>query len=92
MGIDPFDCPTPSEMGDHHLPLEQGDVTWHHGWLQHGAPPARTQRLAFTASYFMDGALVLPAVELEDVPSYADWLADLECGALAQHAELPLLP
>lgn len=94
LGIDPLDCPGPGrEFGDHHAPLEEGDVTWHHGWIQHGAPPvARGEgRLAFTASYFVDGALVVPPIEIEDAPSFSDWLQDLHPGDLAEHPQLPLL-
>ena len=52
----------------------------------------RGPRLAFTASYFMDGALVMPPKELEDSPSYAEWLSELDYGAPAEHPLLPLLP
>ncbi|CAK9107102.1 Hypothetical protein SCF082_LOCUS49865 [Durusdinium trenchii] len=93
MGIDPLSCPGPEDFGEHHVPLEEGDVTWHHGWVQHGAPALTkgVSRMAFTASYFADGALVMAPAETEDAPSFTSWLRDLRPGDQAEHPELPLL-
>jgi len=93
LGIDPLNCPGPGPDWDHHAPLQEGDVTWHHGWIQHGAPPLMKgeSRLAFTVSYFVDGALVVPPLEMEDAPSFSDWLQDLRPGDMAEHEKLPLL-
>eukprot|EP00913_Durusdinium_trenchii_P027106 g25437.t1 len=72
---------------------QEGDVTWHHGWVQHGAPALTkgVSRMAFTASYFADGALVMAPAETEDAPSFTSWLRDLRPGDQAEHPELPLL-
>lgn len=96
LGIDPYDVPSPGEFGDHHAPLNLGDATWHHGWVIHGAPPLGQNappegRLAYTASYFADGALALPAAEEpEDVPSFQAWIDEVEPGYPLEHPLLPI--
>lgn len=50
-------------------------------------------RLAFTASFFVDGTSILPDLSLlhdEDQESYQEWVLDVGTGNLAQHACLPL--
>eukprot|EP00929_Paragymnodinium_shiwhaense_P090193 TRINITY_DN50379_c0_g1_i1.p1 TRINITY_DN50379_c0_g1~~TRINITY_DN50379_c0_g1_i1.p1 ORF type:complete len:299 (+),score=46.81 TRINITY_DN50379_c0_g1_i1:83-979(+) len=95
LGLSYDDVPPPDEYGDHHAPLALGDVTWHHGWIMHGAPTVRQGsdgRMAFTASYFADGALIAPvAGEMEDLPSYEAWIHDMEEGMQAAHPLLPLV-
>jgi len=88
----------PGQSGTHHAPLEVGDATWHHGWTVHGAsaievPPsdAGRGRLAYTATYFADGALALyTATQMEDIPSYEDWLSQVDPGTPAEHELLPI--
>ncbi|KAF8057287.1 hypothetical protein HT031_006095 [Scenedesmus sp. PABB004] len=84
--------------------MDVGDVSWHHGWALHGAPPqppGTAPRLALALSFFADGARLLartrdPSVHQhmlhdEDAESYAPWLHDLRDGAPARHALLPLV-
>lgn len=84
--------------------MEVGDVSWHHGWLLHYAPPQPLKsapRMALAVSYFADGARVRGAAWsaedcfLEDQESYADWLGPgpgkLQPGAVARHVLLPLV-
>ena len=74
-----------------------GDVSWHHGWLLHGAPEnGGADRTAVAVSFFADGSRLVDAAALacvndEDSPSYDAWLGDLEPGARAAHALLPLV-
>jgi hypothetical protein len=95
---------------DSHGAMALGDVSAHHGWLLHAAPAAADgdasassaePRIAFTASYFVDGAAVLPDALGEggpggrdgfdeDADSYAGWVAALPDGALAAHEAVPL--
>ncbi len=84
--------------------MELGDVSWHHGWLLHYAPPQPLNsppRMALAVSYFGDGARIR-RVEwsggdcmLEDKESYADWVGprpgQLQRGAVARHALLPVI-
>lgn len=95
LGIDPEDVPPPGNHGHHYAPLELGDATWHHGWTIHGTPKlahGASSRLAYAATYFEDGATVLPlAAESEDEPSYEDWIADIQPGDSATHSLLPLV-
>jgi hypothetical protein len=85
-------------------PMQVGDVSWHHGWTLHCAPPQppdTPQRLALAVSYFADGARLLdrkkdPSVfkhmlHDEDAESYGSWLAQLKDGAVARHEQLPLV-
>ncbi|KAF6256823.1 hypothetical protein COO60DRAFT_1640423 [Scenedesmus sp. NREL 46B-D3] len=85
-------------------PMQVGDVSWHHGWMLHCAPPqppGTPQRLALAVSYFADGARLLarrrdPSVlkhmlHDEDAESYGGWLAQLKDGAVARHEQLPLV-
>lgn len=85
-------------------PLALGDVSWHHGWTLHGAPPqppGSAPRLALAVSFFADGARLLARrkggsvrrglLHDEDAESYADWLSALRDGAPARHALLPLV-
>ena len=82
--------------------MDLGDVSWHHGWLLHYAPPQPLDsppRMALAVSYFGDGARVRRAemsnmeCMLEDKESYADWLGpgQLQPGAVARHTLLPLV-
>ena len=85
--------------------MDLGDVSWHHGWLLHSAPPQAPDgppRMALAVSYFGDGARVRSmqrsgggASELEDLESYADWAGSapgkLQPGSLARHALTPLV-
>ena len=85
--------------------MEAGDISWHHGWLLHAAPPQPRHsraRLALALSYFGDGARVTALQQcsqsdrLEDLESYADWAGSgpgrLRPGALARHPLTPLVP
>lgn len=83
--------------------MEVGDVTWHHGWTLHYAPPQPQHtpaRLAVSVSYFADGARLLARkarsvykhqLHNEDYESFADWLPELKDGAVAAHPRLPLV-
>jgi ectoine hydroxylase-related dioxygenase (phytanoyl-CoA dioxygenase family) len=76
--------------------FEIGDATWHHGWTLHCAPPndLAGERMAFTASYFADGATRLPAgarLDDEDGESWGAWVADVKPGRPAQHDLLPVV-
>eukprot|EP00962_Isochrysis_galbana_P055632 scaffold27403_cov110-Isochrysis_galbana.AAC.5 len=76
--------------------FEIGDATWHHGWTLHCAPPNELagERMAFTASYFVDGATRLPAgsrPDDEDGESWGAWVADVQPGRPAQHHLLPVV-
>ncbi|KAK3244004.1 hypothetical protein CYMTET_46369 [Cymbomonas tetramitiformis] len=87
--------------------MAMGDVTWHAGWTLHCAPSAPKRgprRLALTASYFADGAQVLPRGKqeaggrrmvryphTEDEQSYLDWLQMLRPGDVAGGYNLPLV-
>jgi hypothetical protein len=91
---------------ENHGALAPGDVCAHHGWTLHGAPGMASDevagtRVAFTASYFVDGARLLeeplgpdgPGGRDgfdEDAESYAGWVVQLGGGALAAHAAVPL--
>jgi hypothetical protein len=91
--------------------MAAGDASAHHGWALHAAPapPAVAAdadadgnvRVAFTATYFVDGARLLPEPLGEDGPggrdgfdedaeSYAGWVAALGGGELAAHEAVPL--
>ena len=83
--------------------MAEGDVTWHHGWTLHYAPPQPRKsppRLALAVTYFADGARLLarrtdPSVrgsmqEGEDLESYAEWVGDIKDGAVARHKLLPV--
>lgn len=82
-------------------PLALGDVTWHHGWTLHsapGQPQDGAPRVALAVSFFADGARRLPGAKhlrrvphSEDAAGCADWLGDVQPGALARHAALPLV-
>jgi ectoine hydroxylase-related dioxygenase (phytanoyl-CoA dioxygenase family) len=76
--------------------FEIGDAAWHHGWTLHCAPPNALpgERMAFTVSYFVDGATRLPAgarPDDEDGESWAAWVADVKPGRVAQHELLPVV-
>eukprot|EP00897_Mesotaenium_endlicherianum_P006358 jgi/Mesen1/5750/ME000292S04829 len=80
--------------------LALGDVTCHHGWTLHWAPPqpqGRPPRAAFTVSYFADGARVLSTKHArrephtEDAWSFNEWRRELKEGQHARHALLPLV-
>lgn len=94
LGIDPDNVPAPGEFGSSHAPLREGDATWHHGWTIHGAPEVSSdagERFAYTASYFADGAMVpCQAPQIEDRPSYDDWIEEATPGRPAQHELLPI--
>ena len=82
-----------------HGALAAGDVSVHHGWLLHGAPPpppsATLPRAAIAISYFVDGARLLNEPDAlsdgydEDAESHA-WVSDLGGGELAAHPAVPL--
>ena len=82
-----------------HGALAAGDVSVHHGWLLHGAPPlppsATLPRAAIAISYFADGARLLDEPEGlgdgydEDAESFA-WVSELDGGELAAHPAVPL--
>jgi hypothetical protein len=66
------------------------------GWAEEedGWDGDEVGRVAFTVSYFVDGAFTLPTTERvhdEDVDSYAHWLREVGLGVVARHAHLPLL-
>ncbi len=86
--------------------MEIGDVSWHHGWLLHYAPPQPLDswpRMALAVSYFADGARTQAPGQhqgdddskLEDLESYADWLGPgpgrVQHGSVARHALLPVV-
>ncbi|CAL8470739.1 g10281 [Coccomyxa elongata] len=84
--------------------MDLGDVSWHHGWVLHYAPPQPLDsppRMALAVSYFADGARIRQAewsradCMLEDSESYANWLGPgpgkVQRGAVARHALLPLV-
>jgi len=73
-----------------------GDVTFHHGWTLHFAPPntGPTPRRALTASYFLDGALRLGGSARqndEDIESHTEWSRHVPPGKPARHALLPVV-
>lgn len=83
--------------------MDAGDISWHHGWLLHAAPPQPPHsqaRLALAVSYFGDGARVTALRQcsqpdrLEDLESFSDWIGPgrLGPGAPARHALTPLIP
>ena len=93
-------------LGPHAQAL--GDVTFHAGWTLHYAPPAEPDappRLALAASYFADGATVLPYtndataegffmrqfIDTEDAQAYEGWVNDIPPGYPAVHPKLPLV-
>lgn len=84
------------ELSDHGH-LRPGDVSWHHGWTLHSAADNALlhDRLAFTVSYFADGAMLLDDYALnnlvitEDAPSYEPWIADCGPGDVLDHPMLP---
>lgn len=84
--------------------MQTGDVSCHHGWTLHTAPkhPSATPpRLALAVSYFADGARVhdwagdkslrAELQNAEDLESYESWLPAVKSGALARHADIPLV-
>lgn len=78
-----------------------GDVSVHHGWTLHSAPPNLTKetRFALSLSFVADGVPMLPLSEqdngllrvpdLEDSQSYRDWIN--ETGAFLQHDLCPIV-
>jgi hypothetical protein len=98
-GLDTDDLDGRFALADHGA-MAAGDVSAHHGWTLHGAPPppegAAAARAAFAVSYFADGARLLDEPDAhgegydEDAESYAAWVADLGGGALAAHEAVPL--
>lgn len=85
--------------------LEVGDVSVHHGWTLHNAPgqaPGTEERVAFSVSFFADGARVLDwkkdkslrkeLQDFEDFESFELWYKDLEKGGIARHKDIPILP
>jgi len=81
--------------------MELGDVSWHHGWLLHHAPPqpqGSPVRMALAVSYFRDGARVVEQQcedDKEDSESFDAWCGTghgkLAPGQLARHGLLPLV-
>lgn len=82
-----------------------GDASVHHGWCLHSAPPnlGDSTRVALSLSFVADGAPTLPLgapaddsgllrrPDMEDSPTFADWLpAALEEGYL-QHELCPMV-
>ena len=90
------DCDGRYDVVDHGA-YAPGDVSWHHGWLLHSAPEnVLEDRTAVAVSFFADGAHLIDeagmlCVNDEDAPSYEAWLGDLEPGAPADHALLPVV-
>ncbi|KAK9800783.1 hypothetical protein WJX73_002660 [Symbiochloris irregularis] len=83
--------------------MEVGDVSFHHGWTLHTAPPQPQQsqlRTALSITYFADGARLLDSSDTsvrkslhhqEDLESYAGWVGDVVKGDVARHELLPLV-
>ena len=98
-GLDTADLDGRFALADHGA-MAAGDVSAHHGWTLHGAPPpsadATAPRAAFAVSYFADGARLLDQPEGldegydEDEESWSGWAAELGGGALAAHPAVPL--
>ena len=83
-----------------HGAIAVGDVSWHHGWTLHAAPPlleeGAERRLAYAVTYIRDGAMLLPEwapgrPDLEDSEGYGDWLDQLVPGTPAVHEKLPVV-
>ncbi|XP_024545363.1 uncharacterized protein LOC112351534 [Selaginella moellendorffii] len=81
--------------------LAAGDATVHHGWTLHFAPEqpvsSSSSRLAWTVSYFGDGARLLSTkharrkVQDEDLVSFGGWFKDVKEGQVVRHKLLPLV-
>jgi hypothetical protein len=64
------------------------------GWEEEEEGLWNEGRVAYTVSFFVDGATTLPSMERvhdEDADSYTEWLGDVGLGALARHAHLPVV-
>lgn len=96
-------APTASPCGTGSM--EVGDVSVHHGWTLHNAPSqarGTEERIAFSISFFADGARVLDwqkdktlrkeLRDFEDYESFESWYKDLEKGGFARHKDMPVLP
>lgn len=81
-----------------HAPMALGDVTFHHGWCLHGAPPNKLKdaRIALTLAYVSDDAKTLAKdapymPDPEDDISYEKWLKEVRPGNFLHHPLVPIV-
>lgn len=76
-----------------------GDVSFHHGWTLHSAPPNTLDetRYAYAISFIADGMYLLQdsghvrEVDTEDYQCYSDWIDEVGMGNFARHKHLPIV-